>query len=496
MAVLYRKYRPQKFATVVGQNHIKTTLAGEIISGHLAHAYLFVGPRGTGKTTLARLFARAINCLERPKDSAEPCNKCAICQQIMSGRSLDIIEIDAATHTQVDNVRANIIANAQVPPYNSKGYKVFVIDEVHMLSKAAFNALLKTMEEPPERVIFILATTEVRKVPETIISRCQRFDFKKIPTASIIERLQSIANQEQIIIPAEVLAAVARRSEGGMRDAESILGQIVGLAEDKKVTEEIAYLVLPRSNWNDVEIFLENLQVRNVQQALKHLHQLVREGIDVDDLAADLVEYTRQILLAQAMGLAYDPDIEQQRIAKIRELAGRFSTKELVNLLEVFLDKAAETKSAMIPQLPLELGIVEFCQDAVMAAEPIVERVVTEAPDSQTAAVMTTGSWNAILDAMKPLNHSLSAFMKVGHPISLEKGILTIGFEYDFHAERVRESKNKQTAQQIIGDVLGQPVTIQAIVDKDYQANHQKFNGGKDKEVEEVLGALGGGEMV
>ncbi len=497
MAVLYRKYRPQSFNTVVGQNHIKTTLAGEIMSGHLAHAYLFVGPRGTGKTTLARLFARAINCSKRSADSAEPCNSCEMCQQILAGRSMDIMEIDAATHTQVDNVRENIIANAQVPPYNSKGYKVFIIDEVHMLSKAAFNALLKTMEEPPERVVFILATTEIRKVPETIISRCQRFDFKKIPTISIIERLQSIANQEQITVPAEVLAAVARRSEGGMRDAESILGQIVSLAEDKKVTEEIAYLVLPRSNWSDVEIILDNLQVRNVQQALKHLHQLVREGIDVDDLASDLVEYTRQILLAQVMGLAYSPDIEEQRIAKIRELAGRFSSKELVQLLEIFLDKAAETKSAMIPQLPLELGIVEFCQDAIVSSEPIVERPVIET--TQTATItptMNTSTWMSILDALKPHNHSLSAFMKVGHPISLDKNVLTIGFEYDFHAERVRESKNKQTAQQIISDVLGQKIAIDAVVDKNYQANHQKFNGGQDKEVEDVLGVLGGGEMV
>ena len=209
MPTLYRKYRPQTFAEVAGQEPIKVTLGFEVTAERLAHAYLFCGPRAIGKTTMARLLAKSVNCLKRKKGSADPCNACATCKEITEGSSLDVIEIDAASHTGVDNVRETIIASARLAPSHSK-YKVFIIDEAHMLSTAAFNALLKIMEEPPAHVIFILCTTEAHKLPATIVSRCQRFDFKKIPYAEIIKKLGRIAAEEDIKIEAPVIEAIAR----------------------------------------------------------------------------------------------------------------------------------------------------------------------------------------------------------------------------------------------------------------------------------------------
>ncbi|MBU4256908.1 DNA polymerase III subunit gamma/tau, partial [Patescibacteria group bacterium] len=295
MATLYRKYRPQNFEEVVGQNHIKLTLEHEIESGKIAHAYLFCGPRAVGKTTLARVLAKAINCKDRKEGAFEPCNECEICREITGGRALDIIEIDAASHTGVDNVRENIIASARVAPSRCK-YKVFVIDEAHMLSISAFNALLKTIEEPPANVIFILCTTEVHKVPTTIISRCQRFDFKRISVTDIVKKLNYIVKNEGIKIDKKILEAIARQSEGHMRDAESLLGQIVSVG-GKEITSEEADLVIPRSDLGEAVNLVGCLAKKDGGGGIKLINNLIDEGIDLKSFAGDLIEILRRMLL-------------------------------------------------------------------------------------------------------------------------------------------------------------------------------------------------------
>src|SRR3989338_3890144 len=217
---LYQKYRPKTWAEITDQRHIKITLEHEIVRNQIAHAYLFVGPRGVGKTTTARLFAKAVNCVNRQPESAEPCNTCAVCERLNNGQSFDIIEIDAASHTGVDHVREYILESVEVTAGHGQ-YRVYIIDEVHMLSTAAFNAMLKVLEEPPAHVIFILATTEAHKVPATIISRCQRFDFKRIPADAIRDRLREMSTKEGIVVDESVLAEVAEHADGSLRDAES-----------------------------------------------------------------------------------------------------------------------------------------------------------------------------------------------------------------------------------------------------------------------------------
>ena len=316
---LYRKYRPQTFADVVDQDHVKTTLQNEVKNNQIAHAYVFAGPRGVGKTTMARLFAKAVN---EPK---------------FAPNSLDIIEIDAASHTGVDHVREQIIQQAYVAP-SQLAYKVFIIDEAHMLSVSAFNALLKILEEPPAQVIFILATTEAHKLPATVISRCQRFDFHAISIPAIIKRLQKLAEAEGVIVEPAVFERIARRAGGAIRDAESMLGQVLAVGE-KTITAAEADVVLPRS---DIEVVLNLLDCLRAKDATKYitvLHQAITDGVHMRELHQHIVEVLRQCLLYSVdTSLEHFTalDVQATTHERLIECMKTVTTLDCLRLLDIF----------------------------------------------------------------------------------------------------------------------------------------------------------------
>jgi len=520
MATLYRKYRPQKFSEVFGQNHIKMTLEHEIDSGKIAHAYLFCGPRGNGKTTMARILAKAVNCTNRKQGEHEPCNICDSCKDITIGRSMDIIEIDAASHTGVDNVRENIIAAARVAPSRSK-YKVFIIDEVHMLSTSAFNALLKNIEEPPEYVIFILCTTEVHKVPTTIISRCQRFDFKKANVSDIIKKLQFVTKEEGVKVDRKILEAIARQSEGHVRDAESLLGQVIAIG-GKEITEEEANLVIPRSDLGEAIKLIDCLGKKDAGSAIALINKLVDEGVDLKSFLSDLIELLRKIMLtkvnpslSEKLGLELGEDLE----LKINEVSQNISLNQSVAFIEKFLEARNELKGSFIIQLPIEVAIAELC---IVPAKPIMPagsqsfqnppvvssggyRPISTNYPTNNAAVkkedMPTGAvniskesvlakWNEVLAVVKKYNHSLSFILRACQPREINGNKLLLAFKYKFHKDRIGENSIRILVEKVLLEVYGQPIMVEALIDETIEVNNESTSykndiaEGTDKQAE------------
>ncbi len=346
--MLYRIYRPKTFAEIEGQEHIVRTLQGALSSGRIGHAYFFSGPRGTGKTTMARLFAKALNCEKRKGE--EPCNSCLSCTEINANKSLDIIEIDAASHTGVDHVRElTDSANVAAP---QGGHKIFIIDEVHMLSKAAFNALLKTLEEPPARVVFILATTEPHKVPETILSRVQRFDFKKLPQQHIVAKLKKIAKAEKLKAEDGALDLIARGSGGSLRDAESALGKVMAFA-GSTISEEQASAILGIIPAHTHQQLLTNIHSKETAAAIAQIDALHHAGANLEHFAKQFIEYTREELL----GILSEKD---SRLTDGQASSKLYDSRFLVEVVERFMAARSEFKYTPIPQLPLELAIVDL----------------------------------------------------------------------------------------------------------------------------------------
>ncbi|MDE6960664.1 MAG: DNA polymerase III subunit gamma/tau [Lachnospiraceae bacterium] len=359
---LYRKFRPREFSDVKGQDHIVTTLKNQIRADRIGHAYLFCGTRGTGKTTVAKIFARAVNC-ERPADG-DPCGECASCRAIASGASMNVIEIDAASNNGVDNIR-EIREEVAYSPAEGK-YKVYIIDEVHMLSIGAFNALLKTLEEPPSYVIFLLATTEVHKIPITILSRCQRYDFHRITTEMITGRLRDLMEQEQVEVEERALSYVAKAGDGSMRDALSLLDQCIAFYLGQKLTYDRVLQVLGAVDLEVFGSFFRRICAQDVTGLIRELEQIILQGRELSQFVTDFIWYLRNLLMLKSdPGMEEILDVSSEQLALMKEEEKLADLDTLMRYIRVFSELSGQIRYAAQKRVLVEIALIKLCRPAM-----------------------------------------------------------------------------------------------------------------------------------
>ena len=523
---LYLKWRPQRFEDVVGQEHVTTTLKNALRSGRVSHAYLFSGPRGTGKTTMARLLAKAVNCLDEDVNR-RPCNECHICLSINQGRLLDLIEMDAASHTGVDNVREAIRDKVGFRPTEAR-FKVYVIDEVHMLSTSAFNALLKTLEEPPEHVIFCLATTEPQKILPTILSRCQQFEFRRIGLSALVARLQYISDQEGSRVEPDALQLMARMSAGCARDAISLLDQITTYG-DEVISVERVRTVLGLSEEAVIYELLGHLAAHDVARGLDVIGQVVERGAGLRQFAQQVIEHLREILLLRVGGGSALPDVDTQTCKHLGALAERFSVHDLVRSIKLFNQARLDLRSSDQNQLALELALVEASlveeapapsveieaqpvqaarppkRDAVSSPPPVSVRSSSRtsvpppapprsaavssraqapeddaqesAPDGKTPAVAVSleelnASWDSIMRSIKAKSVGLESFVGSARERAITDGnCIVLWFPgtrndpgFNFSAKKLEEADNKRIVEEVASEILGKLCRLRCVV--------------------------------
>ena len=519
--MFYTKYRPQKFSDIVRPNEAADALLKQVVTKKTVHAYLFVGPRGTGKTSTARVLAKALNC-ENPSKDGEPCDKCGHCEAIKNGSFIDLIEIDAASNRGIDDIRDLKDKIKLAPSYGKQ--KIYIIDEVHMLTPEAFNALLKTLEEPPKNTIFILCTTELHKVPDTIKSRCQVFKFKRASISQIVEKLDRIAENESIKVTKKDLEKIARASLGGFRDAETLFQQVF----EGEINVDSLLGVSSKEKYIE---FVANLIECNAAGALSIVNEVYEEGVDLNVWTGELLKYLREILLLKS-GAAFEmTDITEEIMGEIKEQAAKTNLGWLIKAIDSLSKAQVSIKSSFIPQLPVELSIVDICSscggdfintgvvnmpikplspassslnsksgsvdDSVVPKEDKKESKkdtstshkkdstpnnVTLSDDLMASPIvemsLIESKWQEMLEKSKDLNHSLNALLKSGRRVCVDGSFLILEVDFKFHKERLESPKNRKLVEDLFEEVFSAPVKIKCIVSENPQRKLKKGESG------------------
>ena len=529
---LYRQYRPKTFDEVLGQDHVVNTIKNQIQNGNIGHAYLFSGTKGTGKTSIAKIFSRAVNCLN-PVDG-NPCNECEICKGILDESIMDVIEMDAASNRGIDDIRE--LKDKTVYPPSRARYKIYIVDEVHMLTEQAFNALLKTLEEPPKHLIFILATTEPEKLPQTILSRCQKFDFKRIKTVDLTKNMNKICGELNIPVEEKALKLIARNSDGSMRDGLSLLDQCISYKEGELKYEDVID-ILGIANTELLFNLVDNIMEKDLENALFKIDEIIQDGKDINQFIKDLIFHFRNLLIVKTSNNPIEiMDLDEETIENYKAQSKEMSIDYILKVLDILNESEAQAKWATQTRIILEMAIIKIVKiEEKMALEERVKKLeeiiksgeipIVKTNETKVAAKATNltktkkivkepkketvpeskpiiddgvelpfetieNNWENVLKIVKEMRVSTHGLLREGEPVSFVNNKLEIGFKdgYGFHKEALCKEENKELVEKAVSNYFNKNISIDFIMMDNFIEEETNIDKNSVKEVIDFFG--------